>query len=118
MTRPAVRRYWNSRSGRPWYDTRPLRVVTVRPRGDAHAADRLDRWLAPWKHGHPDLDIESEVAHGRILDYLTRHAAQTDLVVVGPHDESACAELFSANGYAVLRDSRCALLVAHGNRSL
>jgi nucleotide-binding universal stress UspA family protein len=95
----------------------PLRVVTVRPRGDAHAADRLDRRLAPWAHGHPDLDIESEVVHGRILDYLTRHAAQTDLVVVGPH-ESACAELFSANGYAVLRDSRCALLVAHGNRSL
>ena len=95
-----------------------LRVLTVRSRRDAHTADRLERRLAPWKRRHPDLDIESEVVHGRILDYLTRHPAQTHAVVVGPHDVSVCAELFSANGYAVLRDSRSALLIAHGNRSL
>ena len=95
-----------------------LRVVTVRPGRDAHAADRLDRCLAQWTRRHPDVDIDAEVVHGRILDYLTQHGSHTRLVVVGPRNESARSELFSANGYAVLRNTRSSVLVADGNRSL
>ena len=95
-----------------------LRVVTVRPGSDAHAAGRLDRCLAQWTHRHPDLDIDSEVVHGRILDYLTRRVPPTRLVVIGSHSESARRELFSANGYEALHSTRCSLLIADGNRSL
>ena len=96
----------------------PLRVVTVRPGRDVHAAGRLDRCLAQWRHRHPGLDIDADVVRGRILDYLTRLAPHTRVVVVGPQDRDAHSELFSANGYAVLGDSRCTLLIAHGNRAL
>ena len=64
----------------------PLRVLTVRPGRDVHAAGRLDRCLAQWRHRHPGLDIDAEVVRGRILDYLTRLAPHTRVVVVGPQD--------------------------------
>ena len=85
---------------------------------DRQARNRLDRSLAHWAHRHPELEVDTEVAHGRLLDILTRRAGDITLLVVGAHDVATHRELFGAGGYAALRAGDCPLLVANRRRAL
>jgi nucleotide-binding universal stress UspA family protein len=90
----------------------PLRVVTVVPDSDEHAATGLDKCVSQLKHRNPDLEIHPEVLRGPLLDYLTEHAARTRLLVVGAPRGADRHHLFSPNGYDVLQNTRCTLLIA------
>lgn len=95
-----------------------LRVLATSEHSDGNTADRLNRALAPWAHRYPDLDIDVVVAHTPLLDHLAQNPERPQLLVVGPATSSACRELFSPNGHALLQHSRCALLIATGGRTL
>ena len=90
----------------------PLRVVTVVPDSDEYAAAGLDECASQWKHRHPDLEIHPEVVRGPLLDYLTERAAHTQLLVVGAPHGATSHRLFTPNGYGVLQNTRCTLLIA------
>jgi nucleotide-binding universal stress UspA family protein len=102
----------------------PLVVISVwqsRPTDvhDAHwIAERnrlvradLDRRLAGRTRRHPELDVTPVAAHGSLLDYLSRHARSTQLVVVGRRRARGVAEMVGAPCYAAVRDTDCSVLV-------
>lgn len=60
---------------------------------------------------HPDLDIRSVAFHGRLLDYLSRHAPTIQLVVVGRRRTHGVAEMVGPPCYAALRGTDCSVLV-------
>ena len=42
---------------------------------------QLDRRLSHWKHLYPDLDVRPVAIHGSALTYLSKHAAEIQVVV-------------------------------------
>lgn len=76
----------------------PLRVLgTAEPGGT-----RTDSSRSHWRQRYPDLDV-APVA-GRMHDYLSDHAARTQLVVTGARNTGAVTQLLSPgdSGYSVL----------------
>jgi nucleotide-binding universal stress UspA family protein len=93
---------WRSRFG----DAHDGAVVAEANR-DVHA--QLDRRLEPWVQRHPDLEVNSVVLHGDLLDYLAKEAASIQLVVLGTHDHGF-VELSGPTGTAVLQGTECSVL--------
>jgi hypothetical protein len=54
--------------------------------------------------------------HGNLLNYLSRHAASIQLVIVGPRRAHGVAEMIGPPSYAALHDTECSVLVCdtHG----
>jgi nucleotide-binding universal stress UspA family protein len=102
----------------------PLRIITcwqsdnadVDDADDVAAANRrvlarLDRRLARWTRRYPELDVQAIAVHGSIIEYLTKHAATVQLVVVGAQDHRDVSQLIGPGGNAALRHADCSLLI-------
>jgi nucleotide-binding universal stress UspA family protein len=110
----------------------PLRVITAwRSRftdiPDVRAASegkrlvratRLDRSLACWRRRYPDLDLRSVAVNGGAVNYLAKHAADIQLVVVGCGDQSDVGDLLGPTGSAALHDTGCSLLICDQHQRL
>lgn len=99
-----------------------LRVLTTWPlhgsgREDvdqAVAAARLERYLAPWRHSHPNVDIQPVASHSSVvnyLEYLHRSNERIQLVVVDPQRAEQTDILLGRAGRAALDATHCVLLI-------
>ncbi len=99
-----------------------LRVLTTWPlhgsgRDDvdrAAAAARLERYLAPWRRGHPTVDIQPIAGHSSVvnyLEYLHRYGDSVQLLVVDSRLTRATDVLLGPAGRAALDATRCVLLM-------
>jgi nucleotide-binding universal stress UspA family protein len=109
----------------------PLRVMTAwRSRstdihdaysaseGDRQARARLERSLACWRRRYRDLDVRSVGGRGSAVNYLAKHAADIQLVVVGCDDRSGVGDLLGPTGSAALHDTDCSLLICDRRQRL
>jgi nucleotide-binding universal stress UspA family protein len=87
------------------HDTHAVAEQSRRLRAD------LNRRLARTARKYPDLDVRPVVAHGSLLNYLSRHAQSTQLVVVGLRRLHGLTEMVGPHGHAALQGSDCAVLV-------
>jgi nucleotide-binding universal stress UspA family protein len=78
----------------------------------------VNRRLACFVRRHPDLDVRSVAAHGSLLNYLSRHANSTQLVIVGHGRTHGVAEMMGPPSYAALRDTSCSVLICDPQNSL
>ena len=79
---------------------------------------QLDRRLSHWKHLYPDLDVRPVAIHGSALTYLSKHAAEIGLVVVGAPNATGVGELLGPMGLTALHDTDCTILVVDRQRLL
>ena len=79
---------------------------------------QLDRRLSHWKHLYPDLDVRPVAIHGSALTYLSKHAAEIGLVVVGAPNATGIGELLGPMGLTALHDTDCTILVVDRQRLL
>jgi nucleotide-binding universal stress UspA family protein len=79
---------------------------------------QLDRRLSHWKHLYPDLDVRPVAIHGSALKYLSKHAAEIGLVVVGAPNVTGVGELLGPMGLTALHDTDCTILVVDRQRLL
>jgi nucleotide-binding universal stress UspA family protein len=109
----------------------PLRVITawrsrftdihgVRAASEGNRLERarLDRSLAWWRRRYPDLDLRSVAVNGSAVNYLAKHAADIQLVVVGCGDRSDVGDLLGPTGSAALYDTDCSLLICDRHQRL
>lgn len=107
-----------------WLRHAPLRVVScwqcnasdIRTgRGIADANRRLgaelERRLTQWTRHYPDVQVETVVMHGSIIDYLTANAGSVQLVVVGARDHHKVQQVVGPTGNATLHQTDCSVLV-------
>ena len=93
----------------------PLRVLGTWQSHDpdGHDADernhlvrsQLDRRLETWRHRYPDLDVEPVAVPGSGLAWLSGHADEIQLMVVGARNIVAVTELLGPAGLAALPDT-------------
>ena len=86
--------------------------------GNRRVRAQLDRRLSQWKHHYPDLDVRPVAIHGSALNYLSKHAAEIGLVVVGAPNASSVGELLGPMGLTTLNDAECTILVVDRQRLL
>ena len=79
---------------------------------------QLDRRLSHWKHLYPDLDVRPVAIHGSALTYLSKHAAEIGLVVVGAPNAAGVGELLGPMGLTALHDTDCTIMVVDRQRLL
>ena len=79
---------------------------------------QLDRRLSQWKHLYPDLDARPVAIHGSPLNYLSTHAVNIDIVVVGAPNSTGVGELLGPLGQTALNDTNCTILVVDRQRLL
>jgi nucleotide-binding universal stress UspA family protein len=79
---------------------------------------QLSRRLAPSIRRHLDLDVTPVAIHGSLLNYLSRHAQSTQLVIVGRRRAHGISEMVGPPCYAALRDTDCSVLVCHPTNCL
>ena len=80
---------------------------------DRRARADLDRRLAPWRQRYPNIEVESVVVHGSLLDYLARNHRSMRLVIVGASNRQHVRELLGPIGAAMLQDSDSSLLIVN-----
>jgi nucleotide-binding universal stress UspA family protein len=85
-------------------------AVVIEGNRDVHA--QLDRRLEPWIRRHPDLEVNSVVVHGGLLDYLANKSDSIPLVVLGTRDHGF-AELVGSTANAVLQGTECSVLIVN-----
>ena len=86
--------------------------------GNRMVRAQLDRRLSHWKHLYPDLDVRPVAIHGSALTYLSKHAAEIQLVVVGAPNATAVGELLGPMGLTALHDTDCTILIVDRQRLL
>jgi hypothetical protein len=86
--------------------------------GNRMVRARLDRSLACWRRRYPDLDLRSVAVNGSAVNYLAKHAADIQLVVVGCGDRGDVDDLLGPTGSAALHDTDCSLLICDRHRRL
>ena len=79
---------------------------------------QLDRRLSQWKHRYPDLDARPVAIHGSALSYLSTHAAEIGVVVVGAPNSTGVGELLGPMGQTALNDTNCTIVVVDRQRLL
>lgn len=84
---------------------------TAREKWSAEQRERLEAALAPWREGHQGVDVAVEVDHLRTADALVRASEHCDLLVLGRHARPVLGHHLDALQRAVLRESRCPVLV-------
>jgi nucleotide-binding universal stress UspA family protein len=80
--------------------------------GDRRALADLDRRLDRWRRRYPDIQVESAVTHGGLLDYVARHRPAR-LAIVGSRNRQHLDEIVGPVGSAILQDADCSLLVVN-----
>jgi nucleotide-binding universal stress UspA family protein len=98
----------------------PLRVLGTWQSGDPGGHDTvererlvrsgLDRRIEIWRHRYPDLDIVPVAVPGSGLKWMSGHAAQTQLVVIGAGNIVTVTELLGPAGLAALPDTSVLIL--------
>ena len=86
--------------------------------GNRMVRAQLDRRLSHWKHLYPDLDVRPVGIHGGALSYLSKHAAEIQLIVVGAPNATGVGELLGPMGLTALQDTDCTILVLDRQRLL
>lgn len=86
--------------------------------GNRMVRAQLDRRLSHWKHRYPDLDARPVAVHGSVLNYLAKHGAEIQLVVVGARNAESLEELLGPTGSAALHNTDCSVLVVDRQRLL
>ncbi len=86
--------------------------------GNRLVRSQLDRRLSQWRHLYPDLDAKPVAIHGSALNYLSKHAGEIQLVVVGAPNATGVGELFGPMGLTTLNDTDCTILVVDRQRLL
>ena len=86
--------------------------------GNRLVRSQLDRRLSQWRHLYPDLDAKPVAIHGSALNYLSKHAAEIQLVVVGAPNATGIGELLGPMGLTTLNDTDCTILVVDRQRLL
>jgi len=86
--------------------------------GNRMVRAQLDRRLSHWKHLYPDLDARPVAIHGSALTYLSQHAAEIQLLVVGAPNAVGIGELLAPMGLTALQDTECTILVVDRQRLL
>lgn len=79
------------------------------------ALARLERDLAPWRRGNPDVDIRPIAQHGGVVNYLAhslRTAEPVHIVVADPLRPGPSEILLGPAGRAALDAARCTLLLS------
>jgi len=79
---------------------------------------QLDRRLSHWKHLYPDLDVRPVAIHGSALAYLSKHAAEIQVVVVGAPNAIGVGELLAPIGLTALQDTDCTIVIVDRQRLL
>jgi nucleotide-binding universal stress UspA family protein len=76
----------------------------------------LNRRLACCTRRYPELDVRPVAAHGSLLNYLSRHAPSTQLVVVGRRRAHGVSQMIGPPSYAAMHDTDCSVIVCdpHG----
>ncbi|WP_232065047.1 universal stress protein [Mycobacterium cookii] len=99
-----------------------LQVMTARShQGDGlpdekapGASARLERDLAPWRRGNPDVDIRSVAQHGGVANYLAhslRSGEPVHIVVTDPLRPGTTDMLLGSAGRAALDAASCTLVL-------
>jgi nucleotide-binding universal stress UspA family protein len=78
----------------------------------------LDRRLARSTRGRPGLDATTVAAPGGLLTYLSRHAQEVQLVVVGRGRAHGVTEMTGPPSYAALHDTDCSVLICDPHNPL
>jgi nucleotide-binding universal stress UspA family protein len=86
--------------------------------GNRMVRSQLDRRLSQWRHLYPDLDAKPVAIHGSALNYLSKHANEIQLVVVGAPNATGVGELLGPMGLTTLNDTDCTILVVDRQRLL
>ena len=86
--------------------------------GNHLVRSQLDRRLSQWRHLYPDLDAKPVAIHGSALSYLSKHANEIQLVVVGAPNATGVGELLGPMGLTTLNDTDCTILVIDRQRLL
>ena len=86
--------------------------------GNRLVRSQLDRRLSQWRHLYPDLDAKPVAIHGSALNYLSKHAGEIQLVVVGAPNATGVGELLGPMGLTTLNDTDCTILVIDRQRLL
>jgi len=86
--------------------------------GNRLVRSQLDRRLSQWRHLYPDLDAKPVAIHGSALSYLSKHANEIQLVVVGAPNATGVGELLGPMGLTTLNDTDCTILVIDRQRLL
>jgi nucleotide-binding universal stress UspA family protein len=95
-----------------------IHAVRAASEGNRLVRARLDRSLACWRRRYPDLDLRSVAVNGSAVNYLAKHAADIQLVVVGCGDRSDVGDLLGPTGSAALYDTDCSLLSCDRHQQL
>ena len=86
--------------------------------GNRLVRSQLDRRLSQWRHLYPDLDAKPVAIHGSALNYLSKHADEIQLVVVGAPNATGVGDLLGPTGLTTLNDTDCTIVVVDRQRLL
>jgi nucleotide-binding universal stress UspA family protein len=86
--------------------------------GNRLVRSQLDRRLSQWRHLYPDLDAKPVAIHGSALNYLSKHAGEIQLVVVGAPNATGVGDLLGPMDLTTLNDTDCTILVVDRQRLL
>jgi nucleotide-binding universal stress UspA family protein len=86
--------------------------------GNRLVRSQLDRRLSQWRHEYPDLDAKPVAIHGSALNYLSKHAGEIQLVVVGAPNATGVGDLLGPMGLTTLNDTDCTIVVVDRQRLL
>jgi nucleotide-binding universal stress UspA family protein len=86
--------------------------------GNRLVRSQLDRRLSQWRHRYPDLDAKPVAIHGSALNYLSKHAGEIQLVVVGAPNATGVGDLLGPMGLTTLNDTDCTIVVVDRQRLL
>jgi nucleotide-binding universal stress UspA family protein len=67
---------------------------------------------------YPDLDLPAVAVNGSAVNYLAKHAADIQLVVMGCGDRGDVDDLLGPTGSAALHDTDCSLLICNRHQRL
>jgi nucleotide-binding universal stress UspA family protein len=91
-------------------DTTPLVYNPVHVAGEQ--TRRLNDVLAPWRDKYPDVQVVTEVVHGRPVRILAGVSARADLLVVGTRGRGGFAGLVLGSvSHGLLHHAHCPLAV-------
>jgi nucleotide-binding universal stress UspA family protein len=86
--------------------------------GNRLVRSQLDRRLSQWRHQYPDLDAKPVAIHGSALNYLSKHAGEIQLVVVGAPNATGVGDLLGPMGLTTLNDTDRTIVVVDRQRLL